>query len=44
MIRKLKIEAGDYDDDMGDTRRALKLDLENQDKEQLTDQAPIDNN
>lgn len=44
MIKKLKIDAGQYDEDMGETKRALKLDLENQDKEQITDQAPIDNN
>jgi hypothetical protein len=30
MIKKLKIEAGDYDDeDMGETNRALNLDLDN---------------
>ena len=29
MINKLKIEASDNDEEMGETNRALKLDLEN---------------
>jgi hypothetical protein len=46
MIKKLKIDAANYndDEDMEETNRALKLDIENQNKEQVTDQASIEIN
>lgn len=39
----MKVDHVTQNEEMGETKRALNLDLENQNKEQVTDQAAIEN-